>query len=551
MTRPVLLAVDDEPAAAALVAEELRKRYGTDYRVVCERSARAALLALEAARDSGEPVALLLADLSMPEMTGLDFLCRAHGLHPGASRVLMFDWGDRTAAGSTLPAWTLGQLDDWIPKPIGPADEHFHQGVSAFLYGWAQQHRPGMEMVQVVARRTSARSHEIRDVLSRNSVRYGFHEPDSATGRALLERTPVTGAEETLPVLVTFDGQVLVDPSNADIARAFGIPTSADTGTYDVVIIGAGPAGLAAAVYGASEGLRAAVLEQEAIGGQAGSSSLIRNYLGFPRGVSGTELAIRAVQQAGMFGAEIVYGRATGITAAGVERAVTLADGGRISARAVLIATGVSYRRLGIPSLEARIGVGVFYGAAASEAPAMRDEEVYVVGGANSAGQAALHLAKYASRVTLLVRAPSLQATMSDYLIRQITAADTIDVRQRTEVVEATGEGRLTGLVLRDRESGVISTVPAAALFVLIGAEPHTGWLPTEIQRDRHGYVRTGTEVTTSTLHRPPLPFETSMPGIFAVGDVRHGSVKRVASSVGEGSVAIQQVHDYLAPPGF
>jgi thioredoxin reductase (NADPH) len=339
-----------------------------------------------------------------------------------------------------------------------------------------------------------------------------------------------------------------VDPANGDIATALGIPTSADVGTYDVVIVGAGPAGLAAAVYAASEGLRTAVLEQEAIGGQAGSSSLIRNYLGFPRGVSGTELAVRALQQATMFGAGIVYGRASGITAAGADRVVTLADGGHITPRAVVVATGVSYRRLGIPSLEARVGVGVFYGAAASEAQAVHGADVYVVGGANSAGQAALHLARYASRVTLLVRAPSLRATMSNYLIQQIDAADNIEVRHRTEVVDAAGDGRLTGLTLREHDTATTSTVPAAALFVLIGAAPHTNWLPPEIQRDRHGYMLTGTDVQPAAPGRPPLPFETSMPGIFAVGDVRHGSMKRVASSVGEGSIAVQLLHDYLAP---
>ena len=548
VTRPILLAVEHEAAAAALVGAELRKRYGADYRVVCERSAATALRVLEAARDGGEQVVLLLAGLRMPEMTGLEFLNRAHELHPQASRVLMFDWSARGTAESAVRAWTLGQLDDWIPKPVEPGDEHFHQGVSAFLYRWAQQHRPGVELVQVVARRSSPRSHEIRDVLSRNSVRFGFHEPDSAAGRALLERTVAVGPEVTVPVLVTADGQVLVDPSNADIATAFGIPTSAEPTTYDVVIIGAGPAGLAAAVYAASEGLRTAVLEQEAIGGQAGSSSLIRNYLGFPRGVSGTELAIRALQQAGMFGAGIVYGRATGITVDGTERVVTLADGGRITARAVVVATGVTYRRLGIPSLEARVGVGVFYGAAASEAPALRGEKVFVVGGANSAGQAALHLAKYAEHVTVLVRGRSLQATMSDYLIRQIDAADNVDVRYRTEVVDATGDGRLTALVLRERETEVTSTVSAAALFVLIGAEPHTEWLPIEVERDRQGYIVTGTDVPPASAQQAPLPFETSLPGVFAVGDVRHGSVKRVASSVGEGSVAIRQVHDYLTP---
>jgi thioredoxin reductase (NADPH) len=546
MTRPVLLAVDDDAAAVALLGAELSKRYGVDYRVVCERSAAAALRELEAARDGGEQVALLLAYLVMAEMTGLEFLCRAHTLHPQAARVLLFDWGDRRALGSMVPAWTLGQLDDWIPKPVEPGDEHFHQGVSAFLYRWAQQHRPGPEWVQIVARRSSARSHEIRDVLSRHNVAYGFHEPDSAAGRALLKRASA-GAEPTVPVLVTFDGQVLVDPSNADIAAAFGIPTSAEPDTYDVVIVGAGPAGLAAAVYGASEGLRTAVLEQEAIGGQAGSSSMIRNYLGFPRGVSGSDLALRAVQQAGMFGAGVIYGQAVGIAVDGAERVVRLADGSRVTARAVVIATGASYRRLGIPSLEARVGIGVYYGAAVSEAAALRGEQVYVVGGANSAGQAALHLARYAGRVTVLVRARGLRASMSDYLIRQVDAAANIEVRHRTEVVDGTGEGRLTGLVLRDGETGTTSAVPAAALFVLIGAEPHTGWLPADIRRDRHGYVLTGTDLPAAGLPRAPLPFETSLPGVFAAGDLRHGSLKRVASSVGEGSVAIRQVHDYLA----
>jgi thioredoxin reductase (NADPH) len=546
VTGPVLLAVDDGPELP-LLERELRKRYGVDYRVVCERSPEAALRTLQAARDRGDEVALLLADLSMSGLTGVEFLGRAHDLHPGARRVVMFDWTDRTASAPTLRAWTLGQLDDWITKPVRPADEHFHQGVTAFLHGWAVEHRPGVEMVQVVGRHWSTRSHQIRDVLSRNSVRYAFHEPESPPGRALLDRVRPDQVvpDGDLPIVVTYDGTVLFDPTNSDIARALGVATSGETGTYDVVIVGAGPAGLAAAVYAASEGLHTALLEQEAIGGQASSSSLIRNYLGFPRGVTGAELAVRAAQQVGMFGAGIVYGRATGITAVGAHRMVTLAGGGRITARAVVVATGVSYRRLGIPSLEALVGVGVFYGAAAAEAPAVQDADVYVVGGANSAGQAALHLARYAARVTLLVRGPSLRATMSDYLIRQIEAAGTIEVRPGTEVVGGTGDGRLTGLVLAG--PGGRSTVPAAALFVLIGAEPHTGWLPAAIRRDRHGYILTGPDTEPVPAGPVPRLFETSLPGVFAVGDVRHGSVKRVASSVGEGSVAVRLVHDYLA----
>jgi thioredoxin reductase (NADPH) len=552
MSRPVLMAVDDDPAALGLLKRELDKRYGADYRVICEANTQAGLKGLEQLQAAGGQVALVLADQWMPTMTGVAFLAHTRVLHPTAQRALLIDWGDRSTAEPILQAATFGQIDDWIAKPTQPADEGFHQAIGEFLYEWARLNRPGFQAVRVVGEQWSARSHELRDLLSRNSIPFGFYPVDSQQGQRLLGSVEATG--EQLPVVVMLDGRVLVDPSNAALAEALGIRTSPAASIYDVTVIGAGPAGLAAAVYGASEGLQTTILEPEAIGGQAGSSSKIRNYLGFRRGVSGAELAQRAYEQAWMLRADFVYGqRAVGLRAAGSHRVVRLSNGSEVASRAVILATGVRYRRLGVPGLEALIGAGVFYGAAASEAQAMKGQQVYVVGGANSAGQAAVHLARYASQVTMLVRGASLAATMSDYLVQEIQAAPNITVRLGVEVVDGHGNGRLASLTLRDRQSGAAETVPAAALFVLIGAEPHTGWLPQAVLRDRWGFVVTGADLLQedgpppgSTLERPPLLFESSMPGVFAVGDVRHGSVKRVAAAVGEGSVAIRLVHEYL-----
>jgi thioredoxin reductase (NADPH) len=552
MDRPVIVAVEQDPGAESMVGDELRRRYGMDYEVVCVASAESALGELGRVRKATGLVAVVLADVSLMDGSGLELLSRVHELHPQARRVLMVRWGERTAAEPILRAHAVGQIDDWIAKPWTYGDEHFHQGVATFLYEWARQHRAGFEVIQVVGDRWSARSHEIRDMLSRNSVLFGFHDTRSDQGQAMLEQ--IAADRRELPVVVAFDGQVLPNPSNAQIAEVLGIRTRPSRTSYDVTVIGAGPAGLAAAVSAASEGLRTVVLEHEAIGGQAATSSLIRNYLGFPRGVSGTELAVRAFQQAGMFGADFVYGRATGLRIDGSRRVVSIGDDGEIASRAVIVATGVAYRRLDIPALEARLGSGVFYGAAASEAAAMTGRQVFVVGGANSAGQAAVHLAKYAAQVTLLVRGASLTNTMSNYLTRQIDAANNIAVRHHCEVIDAHGDGRLTGLVLRSRTSGATEAVPAEALFVLIGAEPHTGWLPADLQRDRRGFILTSTDLLRlgSTPAqwpevRSPLPFESSIPGVFAVGDVRYGSTKRVASSVGEGSVAVRLLHEYLS----
>jgi thioredoxin reductase (NADPH) len=552
MARPVVMAVDDDPVALGVLRQELDKRYGADYRLLCDGDTEAGLRALERLQADGGQVALVLADQWMPTMTGVQFLTHAHRLHPTAKRGLLIDWGDSTTAEPILQAATFDQVDYWINKPTQPGDELFHQAVSGFLYEWARLHRPQFQAVRVVGDQWSARSHELRDLLSRNGIPFGFYPVDGEEGRRLLASVGATG--ERLPVVVLFDGRVMADPSNAELAEALAVRTHPEPVTYDLAVVGAGPAGLAAAVSGASEGLRTTVLEPEAIGGQAGSSSMIRNYLGFPRGVSGAELAQRAYEQAWIFRADFVYGqRAVGLRAAGPERVVGLSDGDQVASRAVVLATGVSYRRLEVPSLEALTGAGVFYGAAASEAPAMRGQQVYVVGGANSAGQAAVHLARYAERVTMLVRGSSLAATMSDYLVQETHAALNITVRLGVEVVDGHGDGRLASLTLRDRQSGATETVPAAALFVLIGAEPHTGWLPQAIRRDRWGFVVTGADLLQDgtpppgwPLDRPPMPFESSMPGVFAVGDVRHGSVKRVASAVGEGSVAIQLVYQYL-----
>jgi thioredoxin reductase (NADPH) len=549
---PVLLLADDDPRARDVVEKELRKRYGADYEVIAAGSAAEALRLLAALRDDGRPVAVALAGHWMAEMDGTELLARVRDFHGTAKRVLLVDWVDQRTAEPIVQAIGLGRIDAYVARPTTVPDEPFHRAVTELLEEWARSRQPRFQAVRVVGEAWSARSHEIRDLLGRNVIPSGFYPADTDEGKALLDRAGAAAA--ALPVVILFDGRVLENPSNVEIAGALGVSTSPGPGLYDVAVIGAGPAGLAAAVYGASEGLSTVVLEPEAIGGQAGTSSRIRNYLGFPNGVSGQDLAVRAFTQAWNFGAEYVYGSpATGLRAEGAHRVVTVGDGGEIRTRAVVIATGMSYRRLGIPSLEALTGVGVFYGAATSEAKAVKDREVFVVGGANSAGQAAVHLAGYAAKVTMLVRGPSLAESMSEYLVKQVAGTANITVRHGVEVVGGAGTGRLESLTLRDRGSGATRIVPAAAVFVLIGAEPRTRWLPDDVERDQWGYVVTGTELLARgrppegwTPRRPPMLLESSLPGVFAVGDIRRGSVKRVASAVGEGSIAIRLVHDYL-----
>jgi thioredoxin reductase (NADPH) len=546
MGLPVLLAVDEDPDCLTRVEQQLSRRYGGDYSVRTSASPEAALAALEQMREAGEQLALVLADHWLSGTTGAELLARVKALHPSAKRGLLIEWGawgDAATAEAIFEAMALGRIDYYVLKPQGSPDELFHRTVAEFLFEWARAESSVQGEIELVAEPGSPRTHELHDLLGRNGVPYACYTPDSAAGRALLAEA---GREDaSVPVARVRQGRLLVDPTNVELAAAFGVGTELeDEREFDVVVVGAGPAGLAAAVYASSEGMRALVVEREAIGGQAGSSSLIRNYLGFARGVSGAELAQRAYQQAWVFGTSFLLMREAVELLPG-ERLHTLrvSGGAEARARAVVLACGVSYRRLGIPALAELEGSGVFYGASAAEAKALAGRRVFVVGGGNSAGQAAMHLARYAERVTIVVRGPSLAGSMSSYLRETIAAAGNIDVMLGTEVVDGAGEGALESLTLRERASGETAVVPADALFVMIGARPATEWLPPEVERDQWGYVLTGRDVAGDGERQM---HETSLPGVFAVGDVRHGAVKRVASAVGEGSVVIQQVHRHL-----
>ncbi|MGY1738586.1 FAD-dependent oxidoreductase [Geodermatophilus sp. SYSU D00684] len=549
MSGPVLIAVDD-PALLGAVERELCSRYERDYRVLCRGSAGEALALLDELAGAGDEVALVLAGETVGDASGTELLAEVRGRFPHAERALLVPWahvGDPGTGDAVLEAIARGRIDHYLVRPSPPPDEQFHQAVSGFLLAWAQARRRAPHTIDVVGETWTGRAYELREVLGRCAMPHRFCLADSAEGRVLL----ADARERRLPLLVMPDGRVLEDPTDLDIARSAGTAIDPSGDRYDLVIVGCGPAGLSAGVYGASEGLRTIVVDSGSIGGQATSSSAIRNYLGFPRGVTGGELARRAYEQAWLFGARFAFMQeVTDLARESDGIVVSLATGGVVVARAVVLAPGASYRRLGVESLEALRGAGVSYGAAASEAPLVAGEEVYVVGGANSAGQAALHLARFAKRVTLVVRAASLDAGMSHYLVRQVEGTPGVEVRTGTEVVGGGGDGRLDHLVLRDRASGAEETVDAQALFLMIGARPHTDWLPPAVERDPAGFVMTGPDVSAGAvraLGRPPLPLETSLPGVLAAGDARHGSVKRVASAVGEGSIAIRLVHQLLA----
>jgi thioredoxin reductase (NADPH) len=551
---PVVFVVDADPQARALTELALGRRFGPDYSVQSAGSASDGLASLERMAQSDTPVALVAADLHLPGMGGIEFLDRAHELHRDASRVLLVAMDQHrtripfTELATLQRATALGWIDTFVMKGWVTPEEWLYPQVQEALTAWTVAHRPGHVVYRIVGDQWAPRSHQLRDFLARNGVPVEFAAADSERGRQLLEDFGIDAAR--LPVAIHAAGRVLYDPTDADLALAHGIATRPSRPVYDLAVLGAGPAGLAAGVYGASEGLRTLVIEPEALGGQAGTSSLIRNYLGFTRGIEGAELAHRAWEQAVLFSAEFMFTQAaSGLTTRGGDRVITFPEGTEVVARAVLIAVGVAYRRLPIPALDRLVGSGVFYGAAGVEAPALAGEQVYVVGGANSAGQAALHLARFAARVTLLVRDDSLTAGMSAYLVTQIDAAATIDVRLRTRVVDGRGDSRLEGLTLEHTGSGRRDEVPAAAVFIMIGAEPRTQWLQEAVRLDDHGFVLTGTDVPLSDWRatRGPLPFESSLPGVFAAGDVRHGSVRRVAGAVGEGSVAVGSVHQYLA----
>ena len=559
-TRPVLMVVDADVDARTLTVGELERRYGRDYRVVSHESAASALPDLKALRAAGDCVAVVLADQGIGDPGGSELLAQTRALHPAAKRALMIEWGGWSDAGTSevvLNAMALGHIDYYAIKPAQTPDEQFHRLMSEFIYEWTHSQARHSAEITIVAPQWSQRSHNLRSILSRSGVPYVFLQSGSAEAQNLLaEVGHEAAADADAPIVRMRDGTVILDPSDADLARAFGVRTELEGGNhFDLIVVGAGPAGLTAAVYAASEGLHCCVIECEAIGGQAGSTSLIRNYLGFSRGISGGDLAQRAYQQAWVFGVEFLLMREAVELRPGTERhVIAVPDVGDVSARAVVLATGVSYRRIGIPSLESLAGAGVFYGASISEARALAGERVLVVGGGNSAGQAAINLSRWAGAVTLLVRGSTLAGDMSQYLCDEIDAAPNIDVRLDTEVIGGAGEGRLEAVSIRDRVSGETSTLEAAALFILIGAHPRTEWLPGPLARDSRGYVLTGADVARNAggeagwhLDRPPFSFETSVPGVFAVGDVRSGSVKRIAAAVGQGSVVIQQLHELLA----
>jgi thioredoxin reductase (NADPH) len=551
---PVLLIVGADPQDVRTTAAALARRFTPDYRVLTAGSAASGLAELDRLARRRDEVALVAADQHLPDDDGVAFLEQAAALHRGTARVLLFEMDHHhtqipfTELPALQRATALGQIDFWMVKGWVNPEEWLYPQVQEALSAWSTTHRTSHVVYRVVGEQWDPRCHDLRDGLTVNGVPFVFHPRNSDIGRQLIRDHEVDVSR--LPAVIRHDGAVLQDPSLPELAGSHGIQVRPSDSEYDLVVLGAGPAGLAAAAYGASEGLRTLLLEARAIGGQAGTSSMIRNYLGFPRGISGGELAHRAWQQATLLGAEFVFThQVTTLTTDGDRHALEFDDGGEVASRAVILATGVTYRRLGLPDLDRLVGAGVFYGAAGVVAPAIAGEDVYVVGGANSAGQAALHLARYAARVTMLVRGPSLAAGMSHYLVRQIAATPNVVVRLRTQVVGGRGAARLEGLVLADLQEHRQEQVPAAAVFIMIGAEPRTDWLTSALRLDEHGFVLTGRDVPATgwPLTREPHPFETSRPGVFAAGDVRYGSVKRVAGAVGEGSVAVGSVHRYLA----
>ena len=552
-----IVIVGREPGARGILHRELSKRYGADYQIVaCDRPAELASW-LRDLRAAGLPVALVIGGVGGRDPDGIEVLAGVRAIHPRALRVAAFDWGDWQSERSIFDAVTLGKIDHWVVRPVQIPAEEFHRLMTEFLREWASQRSGGFEAVRVIGERWSARSQELRDLFARHRIPAGSYDAASGQGQQILRELGLESPE--LPVVVlafAAERRTLVNPSNLEIADALGLMRPVLPGeVFDVAVAGAGPAGLAAAVGASSEGLSTVMVEDEAVGGQAGTSSMIRNYPGFSQGISGATLAQEMRRQAWSFGTRFLYARQAQSLSRDDDRyRLALSDGSVLTARTVIIATGVAYRRLGIPALEDLQGRGVFYGAAVSEAPAMRGRNVFVAGGGNSAGQAALHLAKWAKKVTILVRAPSLAASMSNYLIRQIGAAPNIEVCYHMQVAGGTGTGggHLQSLVLEDTATAARRTVPADALFVLIGAQPRTEWLGKTIARDRQGFIRTGPDLSASTHARwpsggPPLPLETSLPGVFAAGDVRRGSVKRVAAAVGEGAATIPLVHRYLA----
>ena len=548
MARAILLAVDDDVSVLEAVVQDLRRHYGAEYRIMRAASGQAALDTLAQLKTRQEPVALLLSDQRMPGITGVEFLERSRELYPEARRVLLTAYADTEAA---IRAINAARIHYYLNKPWDPPEEKLYPVLTDLLEDWKAGYQPPFEGLRVIGNRWSLRDHEVRTFLSRNHVPYRWM--DVAGNQDAIKLLTERGlALDQLPVVLFQDGSVLLEPNLEVLAARVGLSVQATQVFYDMVVIGAGPAGLAAAVYGASEGLRTLVIEPEAPGGQAGSTSQIENYLGFPSGISGADLGRRAHTQAARLGAEFVTQRATGLRIDGQYRFVQLADGREVSAHVVLLATGVRYRKLDIPGADRLTGRGIYYGAALVEAAACKGEEVFVVGGANSAGQAALHFAKFASKVTMLLRGDGLSATMSKYLIDEIESTSNIVLGPKTQVIEAEGDQRLEALRLSGPQGEWRE--PATSLFVFIGAAPGTEWLPACILRDQKGFVLAGPDLPRNGKlaalwpeKREPFLLESSVPGVFVAGDLRYGSVKRVASAVGEGSIAVQFAHQYLA----
>jgi thioredoxin reductase (NADPH) len=549
MIKPVLLTVDDDPGVSRAVARDLRRRYGENYRVVRADSAAQALEALRELKLRGEPVAAMLADYRMPQMNGIEFLEEAMDIFPLARRALLTAYADTDAA---IQAINVVDVDHYLLKPWEPPEEKLYPVVDALIEMWRALGDRPVEETKLVGHRWSSESYRARDFLARNSVPYRWYSVDDSEGRRLLDAADAT--VEDVPVLITPDGAVLRNPSDAGIATAVGLSTEPAADFYDLIVVGAGPAGLGAAVYGASEGLRTVLVERAATGGQAGQSSRIENYLGFPDGVSGAQLTDRARRQAQKFGAEVLSAREViGLQARGSARIVRFGDETELAAHAIILATGVSYRTLEAPGIAELTGRGVYYGSAMTQGPSCEGEEIYIVGGANSAGQAAVFFSRYARTVTVLVRGASLHDSMSHYLIKQLDGIDNIVVRTSTLVGAAHGTEHLERLTLCDRSSGQGDTVVAGSLFIFIGAAPRTEWLGEAVRRDSRGFVLTGPDLLIDgrrppgwPVERDPYYLESSVPGVLVAGDARAESVKRVASAVGEGAMAVTLVHRYL-----
>ena len=548
MLKPVILTVDDDPAVLQAVARDLRQQYGDRFRIVRADSGASALDTTQQLKLRNEAIALFLVDQRMPLMSGVEFLEQASDIFPEAKRVLLTAYADTNAA---IAAINTARLDYYLLKPWDPPQEKLYPALDDLLNDWQANFKPEFQGVKVISDRWSPQSHNIRDFLARNQIPYRWLDIETNPEAQKFLQYAGEKGNPCLPLVIFPDGTKLVKPSITDIAGKVGLQTEAEKPFYDLAIIGGGPAGLAAAVYGASEGLRTVMIEKEAPGGQAGTSSRIENYLGFPVGLSGSDLARRGVTQAKRFGVEILTPlEATGIRIENNYRIITLSNGSEISCHALILAMGVAWRRLDVKGIDQFTGSGVYYGAAQTEAAACQNEEVYIVGGANSAGQAAMYFSKYASKVRMLVRGESLTKSMSQYLIDQIAGTPNIEVLPFHSVVEVKGSDKLEEIVVKDSQTGEVKTLAASSLFIFIGATPSTEWLGDLIQQDDRGFVKTGLDIEKTTpwhLIRDRFLLETNISGIFAVGDVRHGSVKRVASGVGEGSICVQFVHQHLA----